>query len=236
MFKTALNVSHINCDQKSLVYAFECDSMIDNELKTVIKVGQTSRTIKERLSSYNESNIRNIYWIQVENPFRTENDLLIYLVKVLKLEIAKGREFFFSDMETIKQAMLKINSPLKPITSEQNNFPCEYCKKDYSSKKSLELHLKTAKFCFNLRKKSDEEKIIEFSCEYCENKFSVKANLDRHMVTCKFKQLRQKEKEMDELKKQYEATIYKLENQIKELENQVKELEVNSSKRNYNYI
>ena len=77
MFKTALSISHLNCDQKSLVYAIECDIIIDNELKTVIKVGQTAWTIKERFSSYKETNIRNIYWLQVENPYKTEQDLLI---------------------------------------------------------------------------------------------------------------------------------------------------------------
>jgi uncharacterized Zn finger protein (UPF0148 family) len=66
-----------------------------------------------------------------------------------------------------------------------NSFLCDFCKKDYSSKRSLDLHQKSAKFCLRLRNNHEEQ--ISFYCEYCNDNFTLKHVLERHYENCKIR-------------------------------------------------
>jgi hypothetical protein len=61
---------------------------------------------------------------------------------------------------------------------------CEYCKKEFSSKSSLNNHKKTAKFCLKLQNKKEDD-INNFKCEYCDKIFTSKQPLLTHLNTCK---------------------------------------------------
>jgi len=59
---------------------------------------------------------------------------------------------------------------------------CKHCKKDFSCKSALTLHIKTAKKCIISR---GELLVNSFSCDYCEYSCSTKGNIDLHKKTCK---------------------------------------------------
>ena len=94
-----------------------------------------------------------------------------------------------------------------------SSYNCNFCNNSYGSKKSLNLHQKTAKFCIEIQKgmenhtKSQDPENTYFACEYCEDKFTLKSSLERHYTRCKFKELKNKDSEIETLKniiKQYE--------------------------------
>jgi len=91
---------------------------------------------------------------------------------------------------------------------------CTSCNKQFSSKASLNLHLKT-----NTCKKSKDKNMFE--CEYCNKVLSSKQMLIYHIESCI-------QKSHIELKKHYENKIenYKLlyENKIKKLEVDMEDL------------
>ena len=79
---------------------------------------------------------------------------------------------------------------------------CNFCKKIFSSKSSLNNHLKTAKYCLIIQNK---EEINNFNCEYCDRYFTAKKILLIHLKSCKNKKLikQTKDKELlEKLKKQ----------------------------------
>jgi hypothetical protein len=84
-------------------------------------------------------------------------------------------------------------------------FQCEYCKKELSTKSSLTLHQKTAKYCLEIQGKN----IKQFECNNCNEKFTTKPNLDRHVSNCK---------------KRKENKIITLENENKDLKNENEDL------------
>ena len=86
---------------------------------------------------------------------------------------------------------------------------CQYCKKTFSSKSSLNNHQKTAKYCLKLQDSNME--IVNFKCEYCDNYFTIKQHLSNHLLACKEK----KDKELQE----------KLSKKDKELQEKDKELQ-----------
>ena len=69
---------------------------------------------------------------------------------------------------------------------------CQYCKKTFSSKSSLNNHQKTAKYCLKLQDSNME--IVNFKCEYCDKYFTIKQHLSNHLLACKEK----KDKELQE--------------------------------------
>jgi hypothetical protein len=67
------------------------------------------------------------------------------------------------------------------------SFICQYCDNSYITKNNLLNHQKTAKFCIELRNKSElkcnDNKI--FSCEKCLKNFTRKDTLAKHLSVCK---------------------------------------------------
>lgn len=64
---------------------------------------------------------------------------------------------------------------------------CEYCNCEFSSKKSLKNHQKTAKFCLEKRNNINE-KANNFECKDCFKKFDHKGNYSRHIDKCNKKE------------------------------------------------
>ena len=74
---------------------------------------------------------------------------------------------------------------VKKIQEEKENIKCEYCKKIFSTKSSLNNHQKTAKYCLILQ--DNEKKINSFECEYCKKKYTTKQVFINHVNICKDK-------------------------------------------------
>ena len=92
---------------------------------------------------------------------------------------------------------------------------CEFCKKEYSSKSTLNYHVKTNKKCIVLRGETIESKEV-FSCEYCQFTTLTKSALKLHL--CKNKTELETKQSFDDLideNKKMEEKIKLLEKQIK---------------------
>lgn len=167
MFNFAKTRDDINCNLTSLIYFFETGYKAEND-KIVVKIGKTSKTIRERIFSYTNKGITNIHWIQIENINNFESKLKKYLKYHLGIELFKGTEYFLTNLETVKQAIItlinndsidqndtKLNTEKIESTNEDNsgeNYICTFCGKVYSTKSNLALHQKTAKFCLNIQR------------------------------------------------------------------------------------
>ena len=74
-----------------------------------------------------------------------------------------------------------------------SDYKCEFCSNEYTNKKILKTHQKTAKFCIEIQKRTQNKtnnKDIVFSiyqCEFCKDSFTQKGNLERHYGTCEIK-------------------------------------------------
>jgi hypothetical protein len=239
MFQTAVSLNDLDSELTSLIYTFECDISIENNIITIVKVGKTSRTLKERLLGYKELNIKNIHWIQVESINKVERELLEYLNKDLKLRIAKGKEFFYSDIETVKNAILYIinNQTIDPVNDQSDTeFQCENCLKFFKNKSGLSTHSRTCK---------TKENII---CNFCNNRFSTKNYLNQHYSSCKLKEIEdlrtqfqnQHLNDIEKLKTIYETRIKDLEDQHKSInskaETRIRDLEAEVKSKNEQII
>ena len=65
-------------------------------------------------------------------------------------------------------------------------FICQYCKKDFERKSSLNNHQKTVKSCLQIQEKNNV-KIDKrlFSCDFCKKELCSKSRLNTHLVICK---------------------------------------------------
>ena len=74
---------------------------------------------------------------------------------------------------------------------------CDYCKKKFSSKSNLNNHIKTAKYCINIRNSAIIQcpEIDDSKCNFCSKKFSTKYLLNSHLLKCQEK-LKQDEKNL----------------------------------------
>ena len=62
---------------------------------------------------------------------------------------------------------------------------CEYCKKIYNNKYTLEKHQRTTKRCLEIQQKlNDQVEIINFSCEFCNKTFTSKQTQNKHNLIC----------------------------------------------------
>ena len=62
---------------------------------------------------------------------------------------------------------------------------CEYCKKIYNNKYTLEKHQRTTKRCLEIQQKlNDQVEIINFSCEFCNKTFTSKQTQIKHNLIC----------------------------------------------------
>src|SRR5438132_4734698 len=66
------------------------------------------------------------------------------------------------------------------LLSKENDFKCEHCGKNFSSRQSLFKHKSTATYCLNTR-----EKVLNLKCKACSKKFNRKDNLVNHELKCK---------------------------------------------------
>jgi len=78
-----------------------------------------------------------------------------------------------------------------------NLLKCEYCTKNFSTKYSLALHVKTAAYCLKLR----GEEIPSMLCDYCNQEFIRVDVLQLHLKTCKTKLKQQEEDKTNKLEK-----------------------------------
>lgn len=105
---------------------------------------------------------------------------------------------------------------------------CEFCKKEFSNKSSLNYHQKTAKYCLKLRPDMDDN-LNNYKCEHCDEKFSRKYNLDKHLTSCKVKKKEDYDIHLKNIEKEYEEKIkqikYSYEFQIKTLQETINKLE-----------
>ena len=100
---------------------------------------------------------------------------------------------------------------------------CEYCKKEFSSKSSLNNHKKTAKFCLKLQNKKDD--INNFNCEYCSRNFTSKQPLITHLNTCKNKKQDLVNIEITNLQNKLKEREKEFQEREKDLQNKLKERE-----------
>ena len=117
---------------------------------------------------------------------------------------------------------------------------CEFCNNEYANKKILKNHQKTAKFCIEIQKKTQNKTVKKstninlekqsFRCEYCDDDFTQKSSLERHYESCKIKKINYKEHHLiqelkDELiilKTKYEYELKMKEEKLKMKEEKLK--------------
>lgn len=59
---------------------------------------------------------------------------------------------------------------------------CQFCSSEFQTKSSLNLHMKTAKYCLEKQGKTKEE--VQFICDGCNNRLSSKYTLAAHRDNC----------------------------------------------------
>ena len=95
-----------------------------------------------------------------------------------------------------------------------SSYNCEFCNNEYSSKKSLDMHKKTAKFCLKIQKSiitnTNDNENTEFACEHCMYKTTLKSSLIAHGEICKIRLNKIKE----EHEKKKDDLINKLQNEL----------------------
>ena len=99
---------------------------------------------------------------------------------------------------------------------------CQYCRKTFSSKSSLNNHQKTAKYCIQLQGVENKSE-NKFTCNDCSKIFYQKQHLLTHLQSCKEKEFQDKfrnqEKEFDDkLRKQEKEFQDKLKDKMREKE------------------
>ena len=125
------------------------------------------------------------------------------------------------------------------MENQNHKFICMYCNKILSTKSSLNLHIKTAKYCIKIQ---EENKVkIEkqmFECEDCLKNFSTKQNLNIHYKNCKKLEQKsiigEKDKKIIKLeinlqnvekqKQDYKEQLEKKDLQIKELQDKLERI------------
>ena len=111
---------------------------------------------------------------------------------------------------------------------------CEFCQKEYSSKSSLNHHVKTNKKCILLRGETLESKLV-FNCPYCEFKTFTKFGLKSHL--CKNKTELEKKHNFDVLVEENKENERKLKVLEKHIQIQHKKAEIEKDKlRNENLL
>ena len=93
---------------------------------------------------------------------------------------------------------------------DNDKMECEFCKKSFSTKGSLEKHQKTAKFCLKFQGRNLES---SFKCENCNKIFTQKTSLYDHFPICKERH----KKILEEKETEHSSIVKRLENEIAKL-------------------
>lgn len=113
---------------------------------------------------------------------------------------------------------------------------CEFCDKKFTNKSNLNQHIKTAKYCINLRQTNEEKegqtklKIeLKKTCTGCQEIFSNITNLNKHKLRCIPFITNEIKKQYDlkllEQKEIYEKYIEEYKNKIEKLEEKINKKE-----------
>ena len=111
---------------------------------------------------------------------------------------------------------------------------CEYCKKVFSSKSSLNYHKNSAKYCLLIQNKKPD---IIYTCGHCKKEFTVKDNYDvhvaRHTLNPVFQaqerlrlQTEEHAKELEKVRNEYTNKIQERDEKIRKYEEPTKEPEM----------
>jgi hypothetical protein len=92
--------------------------------------------------------------------------------------------------------------------SLNGEYLCSFCNKEFSTKSSLNLHKKTAKYCLE----KQGANIIEFKCDFCNKILGSKQRLNEHTLVCDtYKEVAMRyekhRKEMNEMKIEHQKEI-----------------------------
>ena len=135
-----------------------------------------------------------------------------------------------------KEYNIDINSCFENNLNSDNIRKCEFCKKEFSTKKNLNTHQKTTKYCLEIQKNMNEITNIDIesnlhNCEFCNKKFNLKCSLNRHLESCKEKIDFDLKKRNDiikelEIKEKVDFELKEKNNLIEKLENELLEYKI----------
>jgi len=115
------------------------------------------------------------------------------------------------------------------------NLECEFCKKHFSVKNSLNIHKKTAKYCLVLQGKNANK---EFDCEFCNKSFTLKQTHQEHLLICKTKntiELKKKYQDYESYIEKIETNLKTKEDELKEKDNLITQLQEQIKQKEYNH-
>lgn len=113
---------------------------------------------------------------------------------------------------------------------DEKTFECEFCKKSFIKYGNLISHQKTAKYCLQIRGKTNEE----YKCDFCDKVFTVYRTLNNHEKICiekikndenqTHKNLIKENRNLVKENKNFKKEIELYKKQIEKLENTISQL------------
>ena len=131
----------------------------------------------------------------IENEYKTSTilnnaNILVNIIYKLAIEKDKSDFIFLDTLLTNKEDFSLNNYSMYDELKEETKEECIFCKKKFSTKSGLNVHMKTAKFCIESRESSNELLECEnLNCEFCKKVFTVKSSFQRHLLKCKEKNI-----------------------------------------------
>ena len=106
------------------------------------------------------------------------------------------------------------------------NIECDFCKKVFLTKNSLQHHKKTAKYCLEIQGNVMED----YKCLYCKKCLSTNERLITHTAICKERKIKENNQKEEKIKKDLNDQKKYFEDKIKEIESiyqqQIKEKDI----------
>jgi uncharacterized C2H2 Zn-finger protein len=96
------------------------------------------------------------------------------------------------------------------MSTNENIFVCEFCKKEYTSISNLKYHQKNTKFCLELQSQQ-----ANLKCEYCDKVFSTSKYLKQHSNHCKIYRIYQENESLKIKISEYQVKLDKQEIECK---------------------
>jgi len=105
-------------------------------------------------------------------------------------------------------------------------YKCEFCESSFDTNSLLQRHIKTAKYCLELRfgkqEKKDKKQTKKFECYGCLKEFTNKKNMNTHIEICeevRVKKIKEEhQREIKKIKENHQKEIEKLELKIQNLQ------------------